>query len=408
MGAPISMGTFDPRMENRLRDIEQHMLPTRRVSDAEPEGTDGQVTWAGRLRHFTWAWFTLTMATGGFATLLSVQPHSFRGLKTIGAVVYIFDLVLFVFLVTSISARFVMYPGSLTKSLRHPSEALFFPTFWLSLPTIIGGMNNYGVAKTGPWLIVTLRVSFWLYCACTLLLAIGQYCYLFMNKTLLVKSMTPSWILPIFPVMLTGTLASILASNQPPDQRLPMIVAGVAAQGLGWTVAVMLYSVCLVRLFEYGLPVPNSRPGMFICVGPPGFTALAIIGMSNALPDNYGYLAAHAGAATALRAFALFTAVFIWMIGFWWFCIALISTVQGCRKMRFTLNWWAMVFPNTGFTISVIDIGNQLESQGIQWVGSIMSILIFIMWLFVICSHANAVRSGRIMMHGQDEDVGED
>jgi predicted permease len=43
-----------------------------------------------------------------------------------------------------------------------------------------------------------------------------------------------------------------------------------------------------------------------------------------------------------------------------------------------------MVFPNIGFTISIIDIGEQLESQGLLWVGSIMSILIFIMWLFVI------------------------
>jgi tellurite resistance protein TehA-like permease len=67
-----------------------------------------------------------------------------------------------------------------------------------------------------------------------------------------------------------------------------------------------------------------------------------------------------------------------------------------------------MVFPNTGFTISIIDIGNQLESQGIQWVGSIMSILIFVMWLFVICSHISAVTTGKIMMHGQDEDVGEE
>jgi tellurite resistance protein TehA-like permease len=211
-----------------------------------------------------------------------------------------------------------MYPGSLNKSLRHPTEALFFPTFWLSLPTIIGGMKIYGVPHTGPWLIVTLRVLFWLYCACTMLVAICQYWYLFMNKTLLVKSMTPSWILPIFPVMLTGTLASILAGDQP---------------------AVMLYTLCLVRLFEYGLPPPNARPGMFICVGPPGFTALAIIGMSNALPEDYGYFATYPGAATALKAMALFTAIFIWMIGFWWFCIALISTLQGVRKIRFTLTW---------------------------------------------------------------------
>jgi tellurite resistance protein TehA-like permease len=67
-----------------------------------------------------------------------------------------------------------------------------------------------------------------------------------------------------------------------------------------------------------------------------------------------------------------------------------------------------MVFPNIGFTISIIDIGEQLESQGLLWVGSIMSILIFIMWLFVICSHVNAVATRRIMMDGKDEDVGED
>ena len=46
--------------------------------------------------------------------------------------------------------------------------------------------------------------------------------------------------------------------------------------------------------------------------------------------------------------------------------------------MTFSLVNWAIVFPNVGFTIAVIDIGEQLESQGIQWVGSIMSILIFI------------------------------
>jgi C4-dicarboxylate transporter/malic acid transport protein len=268
-----------------------------------------------------------------------VQPHTFTGLKTIGVVVYIFDLVLFVLLTIGISTRFIMYPDSLSKSLRHPTEALFFPTFWLSLPTIIGGMKIYGVPHTGPWLIVTLRILFWIYCACTMLVAICQYWYLFTNQTLLVKSMTPAWILPIFPVMLTGTLASILSSDQPPYQRMPMIVAGVAAQGLGWTVAVMLYAVCFVRLFEYGLPPPNARPGMFICVGPPGFTTLALIGMSNALPENYGYLAVHPGATTALQAMALFTGIFIWMIGFWWFCIALISVLQGVKKMRFTLTW---------------------------------------------------------------------
>lgn len=348
------------------------------------------------------------MSTGGFATLLSVQPHTFTGIMTIGTIVYIFDLVLFVCLCTAITARFIMYPGSFHKSLKHPKEALFFPTFWLSLPTIIGGMNNYGVGNVGDWLIVVLRVLFWLYFALTLLVAIFQYWYLFMAKQLLVKSMAPSWILPIFPVMLTGTLASIIASNQPPDQRMPIIVAGVASQGLGWTVAVMLYAVMLVRLFEYGLPPPNARPGMFICVGPPGFTILALIGMSNALPEGYGYFATNPTALPALKAMALFVGIFIWMIGFWWFCIAVVSLLYGAKKMSFSLVNWALVFPNTGFTIAVIDIGEQLQSQGVQWVGSIMSIFIFIAWFFTLCFHAKAVLTKRMMMPGMDEDQGEE
>ncbi|KAG9555217.1 malic acid transporter, partial [Aureobasidium melanogenum] len=400
-------------LEGRMKDLEKqiaHRKPHnhRRISDVPPEGTDKQITLKERLNHFTWAWFTLTMSTGGFATLLSVQPHTFTGILTIGTIVYIFDIVLFLFLCAGITARFIMFPGTFHKSLKHPTEALFFPTFWLSLPTIIGGMNNYGAAHVGEWLIVVLRVLFWIYFACTLLVAIFQYWYLFMAKQLLVKSMAPSWILPVFPVMLTGTLASIIASNQPPDQRMPIIVAGVACQGLGWTVAVMLYAVMLVRLFEYGLPPPNARPGMFICVGPPGFTILALIGMSKALPEGYGYFATNPTAIPALQAVTLFVCVFIWMIGFWWFCIAVVSLLYGAKKMSFSLVNWALVFPNTGFTIAVIDIGEQFQSQGVMWVGSIMSILIFIAWFFTIIFHAKAVLTRRMMMPGMDEDQGEE
>ena len=49
-GNLIEMHNLDSRTENRLRSIEEQMLLKRRVSDAEPEGKDGQVTWKQRLR----------------------------------------------------------------------------------------------------------------------------------------------------------------------------------------------------------------------------------------------------------------------------------------------------------------------------------------------------------------------
>ena len=67
------------------------------------------------------------MSTGGIALLLAVTPHTFHGLITIGTVVFIFDLILFVLLSTLILSRFIMFPGTFTQSVYHPTESLFIP-----------------------------------------------------------------------------------------------------------------------------------------------------------------------------------------------------------------------------------------------------------------------------------------
>lgn len=170
---------------------EKNSHQTNKVSS---EGVDGRISFSSRLAHFTWAWFTLPMSTGGIALLLAEQPHTFHGLEAIGKVIYVFDIVLFLLLCTGITIRFVRDPKALPRSLRDPTESLFFATFWLSMPTIIGGMQVYGAASVGDWLPVVLRVLFWAYLACTLCVSVGQYYFLFTAKALTAHSMTPSWI----------------------------------------------------------------------------------------------------------------------------------------------------------------------------------------------------------------------
>jgi tellurite resistance protein TehA-like permease len=82
--------------------------------------------------------------------------------------------------------------------------------------------------------------------------------------------------------MLTGTIATVGAPFQPVNQKIPMIICGLLAQGLGMMVSLLMYSSYFRRMIQYGLPSPQSRPAMFIAVGPPSFTALAIIGLANA------------------------------------------------------------------------------------------------------------------------------
>jgi hypothetical protein len=58
-----------------------------------------------------------------------------------------------------------------------------------------------------------------------------------------------------------------------------------------------------------------------------------------------------------------------------------------------------------GFTIATIDIGQVFQSQGVTWVGSAMTCLLVVAYLFILFKHVQAVWRGQIIMGGKDEDV---
>lgn len=359
-----------------------------------------------RIKHLTWAWFTLTMSTGGIALLLHSTPHRFAGLDAIGKIFFILLLVMFVTLCLGLVIRFIATPSALRSSLMHPTESLFFPCSLLSVATILSNTAAYGLPATGPWLAVALRVCFWVYAAISTLTAIIQFYVLFNGAHLPVRSMTPAWVLPIFPAMLTGTLASSIMPSQSPENRMPMLVAGVTYQGLGWIVATLVYPLYFGRLMEEGLPAPAMRPGMFISVGPAGYTTVAIIGMANAIPTEYGYFAEHPMAAQVLQILSVWIGIWIWCLGLWFFSFSLIAVLGPALqwKLKFSLSWWAMVFPNVGFTLATARIGEQLQSDGIKWVSSIMTVILVVVWCVVLYAQCSAVARKKILWPGRDED----
>ncbi|KAL9137835.1 MAG: hypothetical protein Q9175_000969 [Cornicularia normoerica] len=345
------------------------------------------------------------MSTGGIALLLAVTPHTFPGLITIGTIVFIFDVTLFVLLTALILARFIIFPGTFTQSVYHPTESLFIPTFFLTLSTIISCIQKYGYPSTGPWLVVTLRILFWTYVAITFTTAVLQYHLLFTGKPITLQSMTPAWILPVFPIMLSGTVASVISASQPQHQAIPILIAGTTFQGLGILISVFMYSNYMGRLMSNGLPSPDTRPGMFISVGPPSFTGLAFIGMANAaievFPHTFVLGTAAVPTAQVLKIVAVFLAIVLWSLSLFFFCISLLATLNGMKKMSFHLTWWSFVFPNTGFIIAIIDIGTAINSQSILWISSVATVLQVVMWLLVFVAHARAIVKKQILWPGK-------
>lgn len=66
--------TGDASHHQRSPDDEQN---GRTKEDGNDGG--GRVGLRDRLKHFTWAWFTSTMSTGGLAIALAETPHRFNG-----------------------------------------------------------------------------------------------------------------------------------------------------------------------------------------------------------------------------------------------------------------------------------------------------------------------------------------
>ncbi|KAF7893924.1 hypothetical protein EAF00_007438 [Botryotinia globosa] len=379
----------------------------------EKEEPIQNLTFSERLRHFTYAWFASTMSTGGVAFTLSVLPIESDTVLTLGKAMLVINIMVFLTIVGLLIARFTMYPGTFTHSLTNPHEGFFFATGFLTMATMMTNATAYGIPNTGPWLIDALRLAFWLYTIGATLLAIVYYHVLFTVKKLVITNVLPGWVLPIFPAMLVGTLASAIAKTQPVESAALMLVAGLTFQGLGMMLAIMMYGIYFGRLLTSGLPVDASRPAMFIAVGPPSFTALALIGMAQDATTtkvfteyyNLPGITNPAAIPDMLQLGALLSAIFLWALAFWFFAIATFAAIEAYPRNDFHLNWYAYVFPNVGFTIATIKIGERLNSPPILGVGTAMGIVLFLLWMLIVFAHIKAYSNKMIMWPGKDEDA---
>lgn len=363
--------------------------------------------WRERVLHFTWAQFAFTIAGGGVATMLGTIPFRARWLDIIGDIMFLFNLAILCIFCTLMAARCFFFPRAFVRSLVHPVEAPFVPAFFLSWANVLLSTSIYGASHTGPWLVVTLRVLFWVYVALTTLQGVLQYVWLYWYKYTSTKDPNPSWLLIIFPAMLSGSIAAQIARLQPQNAAIEIIFAGITFQALGLYVSLLIYALLVLKFSIHGLPEPSVRPGMFIMVGPMAFTGLALLGIGEAAETKFpvGFITSNVDAGAIFRVLGVWTAALCWATCFWFFSVALVSVLIGVRSgMGFRLGWCAMVFPNAGFTILTIRIGSALGCRAIQWVGTIMAPCVAAVYLGCLVLYIRSLVGEKIMAPNRDED----
>jgi len=173
----------------------------------------------------------------------------------------------------------------------------------------------------------------------------------------------------------------------------------------------MIYAAFIYRLMTQKLPKESLRPGMFISVGPSGFTIAGIISMGQQLPrivprdfmgEGTGELAGQVA-----KICANFMGLWLWGLALWFFLIS-VGAHWSCvtkGKMDFAMTWYSFVFPNTALTTATFAIAKALDgNRPIQYVGCAMTVMLVITWLLVFGMMVRAVRIRQILWPQQQED----
>lgn len=296
--------------------------------EAFREETNKTMSWRRWLaERFNWSWFTCTQSTGGIAIALSECPKSFKGIQTAGTVIFILNIVLWLTFSSLMVTRWVTTPSTFRRCFTTAPECFFYGSFWLSVATIIMCMQRFGTPHAGPWLITAIRVCFWIYAAISMLSTTIHFIVISKHTKVKAIEMNPAWFLTFYTSMLTGTVAAAIAMGQPPEHRVPIIVAGIAYQGFGWCACLLILSWFFGRLMEKGWPPTHQTPGLFMTVGSVGFTVVALIGNARATPQGVQYFEAHPSAHEILLVVATWASIFMWAFALFLFGVAFFVTL---------------------------------------------------------------------------------
>lgn len=170
--------------------------------------------------------------------------------------------------------------------------------------------------------------------------------------------MTPIWIFPAYPLLIIGPHAGALASHMDSRRAIDVIIGGWVFQGIGFLVSLMIYASYIYRLMTQKLPRESLRPGMFISVGPSGFTIAGVVTMGSVLPsvvpDDYmgdGHFFAEVS-----RICAIWMGLWLWGLAIWFFLVS-VGAHWSClrdRQMTFAMTWYSYIFPNTGECVPLL------------------------------------------------------
>ncbi|KAH7040221.1 voltage-dependent anion channel-domain-containing protein [Microdochium trichocladiopsis] len=387
----------------------------RMLSHAYKHKPGSKVSLRDRICCYQWTWFTMTMATGGIANALHAiwTGYQTNWLYYIGLAYFLLNLTLFVMNCVLISLRFAFVSGSFINSFRDQFESLFIPAVVVSMGTILINSCEYGIPRA-PWLAPVMVHLYWIYIAVSMFASAGMYLILWSTQIFPIHTMTPVWVFPAYPLLLTAPLAgnliysATLHGSQAEIPYVALAFSAVSVQGAGFLISFMICAAFIYRLMTQKLPRDMQRPGVFISIGPGGFTVAGIV-LLGQLSDHIipAKFQGEEHAVFIVRILSVLIGLWLWGLSFWFFLVSVGSLwkylIPG-HRLPFQMTWWSFVFPNTALVTATLQLATALDSPGFRVFGCVMAACLVVVWIAVFATMIHCLVKKQLLWPEQASD----
>ncbi|KAJ5392483.1 hypothetical protein N7509_007973 [Penicillium cosmopolitanum] len=354
--------------------------------------------WRRVVRNFTPSWFSVTMGTGIVSILLHNLPYNGIWLYWISVVIFALNVLLFA-LGTIISfLRYTLYPEIFTVMITHPVQSMFIGTFPMGLATIINMVVFVCVPVWGEW-VRYFAWGLWIFDAVVSVLTALSLPFILMangSETHL-SSMTAVWLLPIVSCIVAASSGAVVAEILPNEQyALWTVIASYVLWGMGLPLALMVMVIYLMRLTLHKLPPKAVIVSVFLPLGPlgqGGYGAMKLGQCAQLIFPQTKTLEQSSGSTFYTLGFLV--ALILWAFGLVWLFFASASIVRS-KSFPFNIGWWGFTFPLGVFAASTVQMGNELPSKFFHILGTILSVLVVMLWMVVSMGTLRGVVSGKL------------
>lgn len=349
------------------------------------------------IRHFTPNWFTATMGTGVVAMILAQLPFASSVLFMLATKLWQFNILLFITFSILYGLRWILFPTEAKQIFNHPNMSLFLGAIPMGLATIANGFLSFGVHLYGDIAIQIATYLWYLDVFLAVLIAwVVPFC-MFSCQDHQLQRMTAVWLLPIVACEVAASSAGLLLQHLAADQHaLAILITGYVLWGISVLPAFAILTILMLRLALHQLPEKEVAISSWLCLGPIGTGALALLLLGQQAPRILN-AAGLEELATIVPALGVIGGLVLLGFGLWWFGIAVLTTVRHARTgIPFNLGWWGLTFPFGVFILAIFNLAHQLQFNFFTYIAVALSIVLLALWALVMKKTVVGAYSGQL------------